>query len=152
VLWDYLPKSIQYLGIEPSAKAAASACERYAWDRVLHITAEQFDPGERQWDCIVFNEVLYYCSHPLSLLEKYAKAASSEGIIIVSIYQKPGTPLKQRLRYLLSPNRPLSNQHCTKMVREFIVRHGWRIEEDNLVARPGSSGTWWICAAKPCVS
>jgi stage III sporulation protein SpoIIIAA len=35
------------------------------------------------------------------------------------------------------------------MVREFMVRHGWRIEEDNLIARPGSSESWWICAVKP---
>lgn len=150
MLWDYLPKSIEYLGIESSAKAAESACERYGWDRVLQITAEQFDPGERQWDCIVFNEILYYCSDPLSLLEKYAKAVSSAGSIMVSIYQKPGTPLKQRPRRFLSRNRPMSNAHCTKMVHDFIVRHGWRIEEDNLIARPGSAESWWICAAKPC--
>jgi predicted TPR repeat methyltransferase len=60
VLWDYLPKGITCLGIEPSAAASETAGAKYGRDRIIHSTAEAFRTREQRWDCIVFNEVLYY--------------------------------------------------------------------------------------------
>lgn len=149
VLCDYLPKAVKYLGIEPSAKAAESARAKYVCDYILHTTGEDFDAGESRWDCIVFNEVLYYCLNPRALVEKYAKLVRSGGIIIVSIYQKPGASIKRRLLHWLDRRRPISNVHCTSMVHESMVRDGWLIELDESIAVPGTTEHWRIWAAKP---
>ncbi len=149
VLRDYLSNGAKYLGIEPSAKASDSARAKYACDFVLHTTGEDFDAAECRWDCIVFNEVLYYCLDPLALLGKYAKLLRSGGIIIVSIYQKPDNAIKTRLVQWLGRRRSISNARCTKMVRDLMVRDGWLIELDESIARPGSTEHWRIWAAKP---
>jgi 2-polyprenyl-3-methyl-5-hydroxy-6-metoxy-1,4-benzoquinol methylase len=152
VLWDYLPRKIEYFGIERSGKAAESARRRCVRDCVVQTTAEQFDPSARQWDSIVFNEMLYYCPDPVFLLEKYAKALSPTGVIIVSIYQKPGTSAKRRLAHLLNRRRPMSNTHCTKMVQRFVAQRGWTVEQVSSVPIPGGTSSWWVCVTRPVCS
>jgi len=149
ILREYLPKA-QYRGIEPSAKAAESARAQHGYDSVVHCTAEEFDPGMCLWDCVVFNEVLYYCVDPTYLLEKYAKQVKPGGIVIVSIYQKQGTSnVKACLRHRLNRRRPISNVHCTAMAHDYMVRQGWWIECDKLIARAGTTEHWRILVARP---
>jgi 2-polyprenyl-3-methyl-5-hydroxy-6-metoxy-1,4-benzoquinol methylase len=153
VLRDYLPKYLTYLGIEPSAKAAETARAKYGSDSIVHSTAESFEACDLRWDCIVFNEMLYYSLNPLSLLEKYAKLVREEGTIIVSIYQKASkVPIKKGLMHWLDRHRPMSNVHCTKMVREFMARHNWLVDVDKSIARPGGTEYWRILAAEPRTS
>ena len=139
VLRSFLPPSLSYFGIEPSVKAV---------DRrrnVTNATAEDFDAGDNRWDCIVFNEVLYYSREPLYLLRKYARFLLPDGKIIISIYQRPEVlSLKARLLRGLHPRPPISNLHCTRMVSEFISRQRWVIETDDLVA-----GRWRIWTTRP---
>jgi SAM-dependent methyltransferase len=149
VLWEYLPKGMRYFGIEPSAKAGESARERCGRDCIINCTGEDFDAGERRWDCVVFNEVLYYSRRPLALLDKYSKLVKLGGIIIVSIYQKPESLIKGRLMYWLDWNRAISNVYCTRVVHNFMSRRGWCVEEDKLIARPGSSESWRIWRCEP---
>lgn len=112
---------------------------------IARATAEDFAAVNDRWDCIVFNEVLYYSRDPLYLLRKYAKLLLPGGKIIISIYQKPGAlSLKKRLLHYLQPRRPMSNLHCTEMIADFMSRQGWIIETDDLVA-----GRWRIWTARP---
>jgi len=147
VLWDYLPRGVNYLGIEPSAKAAQSAQAKCGPARIVHCTAEDFDSGERLWDCIVFNEVLYYTSNPLALLDKYSKLVRPGGIIIVSIYQKQRNGISARLSWALG-REGSPNVECTRKVHGFMTRHGWLIDEDTLVPRP-AGGHWRIWRVQP---
>lgn len=149
VLWDYLPKSVKYLGIEPSAKAVKSAGARCGRDCIIHSTGEDFDAGNSQWDCIVFNEMLYYVPEPVALLEKFSKLLKSGGTIIVSIYQKSSYPIKTRLMQWLHGRSLMSNVRCAKMVHDFMVRDGWLIEEDQLIVSPGSPERWQLWLARP---
>jgi len=149
VLRDYLPEGVKYLGVEPSAKAIQWSRAKYGCDSIVHSTGEAFDPGKRQWDCIIFNEMLYYTLDPLGLLGKYAKLIKLEGIIIISIYQKTENfSIKTRLMYWMDRRRPMSNVHCTKMVHDFMVRDGWLIERDEAIAIPGSGEHWRIFVVK----
>ena len=139
VLRNFLPPNLLYLGIEPSEKALNGRND------IANATAEDFAAAGNRWDCIVFNEVLYYSRDPLYLLRKYAQFLFPGGKIIISIYQKPEVlSLKARLLRGLRPRRPISNLHCTRMVSEFISRQRWAIETDDLVA-----GRWRIWTTRP---
>lgn len=139
VLRNFLPPNLPYLGIEPSKNALNGRND------IANATAEDFAAGGNRWDCIVFNEVLYYSRDPLYLLRKYAQFLFPDGKIIISIYQKPEVlSLKARLLRGLHPRRPISNLYCTRMVSEFISRQGWAIETDDLVA-----GRWRIWTTRP---
>jgi 2-polyprenyl-3-methyl-5-hydroxy-6-metoxy-1,4-benzoquinol methylase len=117
--------------------------------RILHARGEDFDDPEQQWDCIVFNEVLYYTSNPCIVLGKYGRLVRAGGIIIVSIYQKPGSSIRARLLHLLDRHKPISNLHCARTVHNFMVRSGWLMEEDTSVAVPGTVEHWRIWVARP---
>ena len=105
-------------------------------DRILHLTAEDFEPGERRGDCIVFNECLYYVPNPLALLDKYSRLLKSRGMIVVSIYQRPGSAIKARLYRWINRRKGMPNVQCTKRVRSFMARHGLAIGDDTLVTCP----------------
>jgi 2-polyprenyl-3-methyl-5-hydroxy-6-metoxy-1,4-benzoquinol methylase len=138
VLADFLPKAVQYAGIEPSAKAAASAAAKV---NCQHTTAENFDPEQERWDCVIFNEMLYYSQAPGMMLQKFSEALRPNGIIIVSIYQKQAS---WRDRVKLSMN----NSRCTSIVKKFIAREGWVIERQQQVSNAGRE-PWWLLVARP---
>ena len=121
----------------PRQMATQSAQARCGQDRILHIAGEDSHRDERRWDCVVFNEVLYYAPSPLALLDKYSRLLEPGGIVIVSIYQKPGHGIRERLGSWLGGHTGTPSVRCTKKVHDFMVRQGWVIEEDNLVARLG---------------
>ena len=139
VLRNFLSPDSSYLGIEPSVKALNGRKD------ITNATAEDFAAGASRWDCIVFNEVLYYSRDPLYLLRKYARFLLPDGKVIISIYQAPGAfSFKRRLLHYLHPRRPMSNVHCTQMVADFISRDRWIIETDDLV-----EGRWRIWTTMP---
>jgi len=150
VLRTWLPKDTSYTGIEPSAVAVRSALERNPSVNIIHTKAECFDARGERFDSIVFNEMLYYAADPVGLLKMYMPLVRQAGVILCSIYQKPGSiSLKRRLWHWFDRRRPLSNVHCAKMVRAFIKREAWQILDDRTVAIPGSSSQWHIWLAKP---
>ncbi|HEY1471594.1 MAG TPA: class I SAM-dependent methyltransferase [Candidatus Acidoferrum sp.] len=149
ILFDYLPRDTKYLGIEPSGMAAEASRVKCGGERIVNTTGEEFADAGTRWDCIVFNEVLYYTSNPSALLDKYSKLLSSEGIVIVSIYQKPGKALKTRVLRWLDRSRPIGNVRCTAMIHAFMARRGWHIEDDKSIEILGTSLHWQIRAAKP---
>ena len=117
MLRNFLPPSVSCLGIEPSAKAVNGRKD------IANTMPEDFAAGASRWDCIMFNEGLYYSRDPLYLLRKYAQFLLPDGKIIISIYQTPGAPsLKRRLLHYLDPRRPMPSRNCTQMVADFMSR------------------------------
>ncbi len=138
ILAQYLPESITYTGIEPSAKALKLAA---AGARCHHMTAEDFVAGGERWDCIIFNEMLYYSRDPRALLQKFAMLLQGNGIIVVSIYQKRDS-WSARLRL------SMTNRRCTRIVKEFIVHERWNVELDKRIGQFDSE-PWWLLVARP---
>jgi 2-polyprenyl-3-methyl-5-hydroxy-6-metoxy-1,4-benzoquinol methylase len=150
VLKDYLPQGLQYTGIEPSSIAVESARVRSGSLQIIHGRCEDVDLSGRQWDCIVFNEVLYYLQDPAGLMERFASSVRRGGVVITSIYQKAQAPSpKARLLHWLDRRRPLSNVHCTKLVHEFMGRRAWKIEQDDLITAPDHKEPWRLTVARP---
>jgi SAM-dependent methyltransferase len=148
VLLSFLPLDVDYVGLEPSKKAGRTACAKRGCNCVINVTAEDFDGAHQQWDCILFNEMLYYAAAPLRLVGKYARLLRPDGIIIISIFQRPEQNLKRRLLPWGWPG-VVTNMRCTKMVYEFMIREGWSIEIDEFVSKPNTQECWRIFAAKP---
>jgi SAM-dependent methyltransferase len=148
----YLPKDANYKGIEQSALAAGSALKHDASIKVIHTSAEEFEPCGEHFDSIVFNEMLYYTENPVGLLRKYVKFLHREGVMLCSIYQKQGdVSLKGRVKRLLHGQLLPSNVSCEKMVRAFMTREGWPILADRIVSVPGCPAPWHIWLARPLV-
>ena len=99
----------------------------------------------------MFNEMLYYADDPIGLLKKYVTLLRQGGVVLCSIYQKPGrTPLKNFLRHCLDRRRPVSNIHCEKMVRAFMAHEGWFVLDDRAIAIPEHASLWWhVWLARP---
>lgn len=148
LLLKYLPPSTRYLGLEPSKKAVQSARQQVTGECILCTTAEEFDAGVSQWDCILFNEMLYYTPAPLTLMRKYAELLRPHGIIVISIFQKPERSLKQRLGRWANRGM-ITNLRCTRMIYDFLTREPWTILVDDLVAKPGTPEAWRLFAATP---
>jgi len=148
VLFSLMPAEVrQYLGIEPSQLALKGAQSRQA--SVVRQTAEGYVP-DSAWDCIIFNEVLYYTADPIGLLRKYARALTPDGFIIVSIYQRPGSPsLSKRVRHWMDRRRPMSNVHCTQMLQRFISTEGWKTHHAGQVRSSENDFCWSVFTVTP---
>jgi len=150
VLRAWLPKGVDYIGIDQSALAIRRGIERNTSVKIIHASAETFDANGERFDSIVFDEMLYYAADPVGLLRKYVTMLLPDGVILCSIYQKPGrASLKRRLWHLFDHRRPVSNIHCAEMVRAFMARKGWPISDDRAVAIPGAESHWHIWVARP---
>lgn len=150
LLRSWLPDHSAYTGIEPSSSAAQIARARNPSARIIHSSAEEFEPPVAGFASIVFNEMLYYAHDPVGLLQKYSAAAQSSRAILCSVYQKPESPsLKRRLWNWIDRRRPLSNLHCEQIVRDFMMRARWTILDDRSVLMPGTSQSWHIWLAAP---
>lgn len=119
LLFKHLPDGVNYTGIEPSEQAYLSSRtitdERFS---VFRDTAERFSINGRRWECVVLNEVLYYCHDPERVLRKYAGAVARGGILIVSIFERPDPPF-YRLRHMPG-SKQTTNCRCAKLVEKFM--------------------------------
>lgn len=130
VLAAFLP-NCRYVGIEPSGAACGEARNRGL--KIIHSTAEGFEALGGPWDAIVFNEMLYYCGDPVGLLGRFSRLLTSEGVIVISIYQRrvyvfpTRTMLRKHIAHLFDRRKPTSNRDCAKMVLRYMCRAGWTI-------------------------
>lgn len=138
ILSQYLPGSVTYTGIEPSGKASRLASERVLCHQT---TAEDFVSSGGRWDCIVFNETLYYSRNPKALLLKFSRILRPDGIILISIYQKRDS---WRARFRFS----MTNSRCTRIVKAFIARENWNIERDQKIGQLDRE-PWWMVVVRP---
>lgn len=150
LLRNWLPTEVRYTGIDLSAEAVQIARARDASLKIHHTSAERYDAHGDRFDCIVFNEVLYYVTDPIRLLRRYASMLKPGGVMLCSVYLKPGTaPLTHRLWHWLTGRRPYSNVRCAELVRAFMKAEAWPILDDCVVPLPGAAAGWQIWLASP---
>ncbi|WP_414661904.1 class I SAM-dependent methyltransferase [Horticoccus sp. 23ND18S-11] len=140
VLSHYTQGVCDYIGIEPNEEAALAARGSSLGATIYNQSAEAFE-SERRFEVIVFNEMLYYSSNPIELLQRYAQLLSPSGILIVSIFLRPERrSFRQLLRKLLKPNQPVSNLHCAEMVDRFFWSAKFVVRER--IPNAGTSMLW----------
>lgn len=134
VMREYLPASIAYTGIEPSAIAAERA--RSGRGAIHHSRCEEAAVSG-PFDAIVFNEVLYYLDDPMAMLEKFSALLAPDGVLIVSIYQKR-----------VPAWRSSPNAFCTGLVQGYVAQ--WeRLAEATITV---NAKTWWLLVARRAVA
>jgi 2-polyprenyl-3-methyl-5-hydroxy-6-metoxy-1,4-benzoquinol methylase len=88
LLLKWLRTWSRYDGVDISSVALATAARDHRRPGIAfhHCAASDFMGYESsEFDCIVFNEVLYYCSDPIALFSRYQASLAPRGISIVSI-------------------------------------------------------------------
>jgi 2-polyprenyl-3-methyl-5-hydroxy-6-metoxy-1,4-benzoquinol methylase len=79
-------------------------------DRLICSSVEEFHTEEK-FDVILFNEILYYVSQPEKQLERFMGFLDRKGVLIVSMYVKPGWFSH--------------NKRCIRKVWEYLGRSRW---------------------------
>lgn len=120
--------NLSYTGIDISQVAIDKNVNKSQSDRFICTCAEKWIP-DRTFNVIVLNEVLYYFSNPLNVLEKYLNALSKNGLIICSIFEKPAKPWEKnpnKLALQTARNR-LGRMKSPGAMTLHIDRNRWSI-------------------------
>ena len=134
---------VDYTGIEPSYHAANIAKTRSG--RVLiHCTNAADFNAPLRYDCVVFNESLYYCEDPLAMLEKYSRLQKPDGMMIVSIFQKPSAYWLVRLARRLLGKKNINTNITTTRIVDVWMRERLKKVRMTLVKIPGCELVWNI--------
>lgn len=52
--------------------------------QIFHTAAEDFDAGQRRWDCVLFfNQMLYHPAARLALVRRYAELRRPDGLLVI---------------------------------------------------------------------
>ena len=78
-----------YYGIDISESAISIARSRFPELGFESMDVEKFIPVGK-YDCIIFNESLYYCRRPLHILKRIERAISPRGCLIISMCDYAG--------------------------------------------------------------
>ena len=152
LLRAWLPQTVKYHGIECSSEACQRARERLPADAIVNVMAERFEAGDAKYDCVIFNEMLYYARDPVGLVDKYSRLLTASGVMICSIFQKPPeTSLRRRILRKRNPSPRMWNIDCEAVIRNYMHRNHWQIIRDWIIPIPESTLTWHIWSARPPV-
>jgi 2-polyprenyl-3-methyl-5-hydroxy-6-metoxy-1,4-benzoquinol methylase len=87
----------RYVGVDISRIAIAAASARADQKtQFLCADASRYEPGGR-FDVIVLNEVLYYFSDPLSVLQHYERFLAPAGAFVISMFATDETSANWRV-------------------------------------------------------
>lgn len=76
----------KYLGIDISTEAIRKA-EPYQDEDTYFIVADvESKELDTLFDCIIFNECLYYLTQPMDVIRKYNKSLTDNGCILISMF------------------------------------------------------------------
>jgi SAM-dependent methyltransferase len=80
-----------YLGVDISGPAIEQARSR-AWENTDYVCADvaSFEPPQA-FDAIVLNEVLYYIPDAVTVMRRYQRHLTAEGVFLVSMFADPYT-------------------------------------------------------------
>lgn len=122
-----------YTGIDFSAKAIEKSNPAYGSFLIADITS--YIP-EHKYDCIVVNEVLYYISDQIGLIQKYMDWLTEDGFIIISLYLKK-SPLKLIKKMTENVLTDLSRLQNVEVLEDVIVSNniGWKRDWHVLLIR-----------------
>jgi SAM-dependent methyltransferase len=110
MLRRFLPPGISYTGLDPSRRALGALGDD---DRRICARLEEWVPDTR-YDCVVANEVLYYCENIPAALEVIDTALAPDGLLVVSIFHKGWGS---------------ANRRALRAVRQFLAG-AWTITDD----------------------
>lgn len=88
----------RYTGVDVSAVAIGTARTRWPSEEFTRADLEEWR-GDRHWDLVVCNEVLYYLNDPATVLQRFVRLVQPGGLFAVSIY------LRQTQFWQQNPNR-----------------------------------------------
>ena len=82
---------------------------------------------EHKYDCIVVNEVLYYISDQIGLIQKYLEWLTEDGFIIISLYLRK-SPLKLIKKMTENVLTEISCLENVEVLENVIVSNnlGWK--------------------------
>lgn len=99
-------QKLGYVGVDISKEAvmiAKSKRKQYLASaeggglRFVHAAAHAFEPqGNKTFNLVVLSEMLYYTEHE-KILDQYEKYLSSNGIVIISMFQMEGKPKHEEI-------------------------------------------------------
>ena len=95
-----------YTGIDLSDEAIRIAKEKEDEKTVFHShDITNYTPKEK-YDCIIFNESIYYLDKPIETLKKYKSFLKKDGIIIISMwdYKERNNKLWKKINSFLVKN------------------------------------------------
>ena len=122
-----------YTGIDFSAKAIEKSNPAYGSFHTADVTS--YIP-EHKFDCIVVNEVLYYISDQIGLIQKYMDWLTEDGFIIISLYLKK-SPLKLIKKMTENVLTEISCLENVEVLENVIVSNnlGWKRDWHVLLIR-----------------
>jgi len=92
-IMDFLDtrKRKNYVGIDLSIEAVKAGRAKRPEGRFIHAAAHTFSPKRKghKFSTIIFSDVLYYIDHEGTLNRYNNEILSHDGIVIISIFQKP---------------------------------------------------------------
>lgn len=128
VLQERLTKGYKkYVGIDISSEAIAKANQKTDSKTCFLVSSLAEYTTSEKFDVIVFNEVLYYCKDPLSVVRYYQDLLKPDGIFIISMFNRnktiPGFWSKLEGRYLmLDYTRVVNNETKSWNCKVFKLR------------------------------
>lgn len=94
-LLDFISREDQntYVGIDISREAVRAARAKRPQGRFVHALAHSFQPRRTgaKFNMVIFSDVLYYIDHESTLQRYNDELLTSDGVVIISIFQKPET-------------------------------------------------------------
>lgn len=76
----------KYLGIDISTEAVRKTESYRDADTDFIVANVEKKDLETLFDCIIFNECLYYFNQPIDVIRKYSKSLTDNGCIIISMF------------------------------------------------------------------
>lgn len=135
ILYHYLDSSRldRYVSLDLAESAFEST--KVPADRGTFIAGDmetyEFGPEDR-FNAVVFNEVLYFASEPMKVLDRMAALIEPSGIIVISMWHAPDTG---------SPFRRV----CDSIWRAIDQSH-WKVLDDSAVTNIPANRSWRVRA------
>ena len=123
-----------YTGLDVAQAALDKIKPRRSQDDYVCATLENFLP-RRQWDVILFNEVLYYTFDPVASLRRFESVLKPGGWFIISMHRK------------IKPWA--ANNRCLRKVRRYLRDEDYEMLDAVELRKLESSAAWEIFYVRP---
>lgn len=123
-----------YSGMDVAQAALDRITPRRGQDEYLCSTLENFKP-HRQWDVILFNEVLYYTFDPVASLPRFESMLKPGGWFVISMHRKA---------------KPwAANNRCIRQVRRHFHAAQYEIMDAVELRKLESGAVWELFQVRP---
>jgi trans-aconitate methyltransferase len=124
----------QYTGVDLAQAALDQITPKRPQDRHVRSSVEDYMPADK-WDVILFNEVLYYTSDPVSQLKRFEGSLTAGGCFVISMYRK---------------RNPLSwNNRCIRRIQQYLGSAGYSVDHAVELVKLPQRISWVVLVARP---